>query len=461
MLPNIDLYFDLNEEEVKEVEEKYALLEPFLDDAVNPAQKRVYRQLVCQRLQISKRTLRRLIQRLKKEGLPALIRKKRSDAGKFRKFSQEVLDKALALLKENPYRGVPTLMRLLSANRELEGKMTTITASTLYFHLKKAGVDFQKKYIDAEPRTFHQFEADYPNQLWQGDARHGIFLPDPKNPKKRKRTYLFAWIDDFSRKVTYARYYWDEKLPRLEDCFRQAVLRWGLPEKLYCDNGSAYISSHFLFVTNDLDVRKIHHPAYSAWCKGKVESMMKRFKQGFQREAQLAGFKTLEELNSALFAWLDVEYHRKKHSTTGETPDDRYANNVNNHPPRRIENLEEFNSLFLWREQRSVTKYGRIPLQTNKYSVKGVAPGSKVEVRFNPFDLSEVQIFFKGRFIGLSKANVLNRVQVKAVPEERDRPEAEVSQASSDYFKKLREQHHGQKLEEADGIRFSDLNEKE
>jgi putative transposase len=262
------LYFDLNQEQVKQIQERYELLEPLLDECISPAQKRIYRKMVRSKLQVSDRTLRRLVQKLKTKGITALIRKKRSDTGVYRKFSKEILDRTLELLKENPYRSIPTLMRLLNADPKYQDKMGSITSSTLYYHLKQQGIDFQKKYIDPDPKTYHQFQAAYPNQLWQGDARDGIYLPDPKAPDKWKKTYLFAWVDDFSRKVTFARYYWDEKLPRMEDCFRQAVLRWGLPEKLYCDNGKVYLSSHFLFVVNDLQVKKIHHPAYAAWCKG-------------------------------------------------------------------------------------------------------------------------------------------------------------------------------------------------
>jgi len=116
-------------------------------------------------------------------------------------------------------------------------------------------------------------------------------------------TYLFAWMDDFSRKFMYARYYRDEKLPRMEDCFRQAVLRWGLPEKIYYDNGALFISNYFLFLVSDLEIKKIQHRAYAAWCKEKIENSMKTLKR-FQREA---GFRTIEELNNTLHAWIEVE----------------------------------------------------------------------------------------------------------------------------------------------------------
>ena len=50
--------------------------------------------------------------------------------------------------------------------------------------------------------------------LVQADARDGIWLDTPEG---RKKTYLFLWIDDFSRKILFGKYYFDEKLTALLD----------------------------------------------------------------------------------------------------------------------------------------------------------------------------------------------------------------------------------------------------
>jgi len=252
-------------------------------------------------------------------------------------------------------------------------------------------------------------------------------------------TFLFAWVDDFSRLIIYARYYWDEKLPRMEDSFRQGALCWGLPEKIYCDNGRVYLAKAFLAVVNDLQVRKIHHPPYQAWCKGKVEAVMRRIKQ-FQSEAQLANFQTIEELNSALQAWLHVEYHSKIHSATGQTPLERFQQSVLKHPPRRIADLEKFNSYFLYRENRKIDKYGQIKIQGNVYPLKGLPIGTQVEVRFDPFDLSVVFVHHEGRFFQKLNATIITSSVFQNLPAERP-ASVKVSKAAQDYFAKVRQQH--------------------
>lgn len=452
--------FDLTESQVNEIQEKYALLEPLLDDYLSPSQKREHRIRICQILQISNRTLRRYVEKIKKKGITSLARPIRSDSGTYRQFSEEILEKALVLLKQNPYRSIPMLMNLLKADPEFQEKAEKFSPSTLYYHLRKSGFNFKhRKDPEKNTKVYHLFEAAYPNQLWQGDARHGIFLPNPKDHKKMRKTYLFAWVDDFSRKIMYARYYWDEKLPRLEHCFKHAVLSWGIPKKLYCDNGKTYVSKKFLLLVSTLDIKKIHHPAYSAWCKGKVENVMKTIKR-FQGEAQLAGIKTLQELNTALFAWIDVEYNNRIHTTTGETPNNRFRNNLKPNLIKRIINLEEFQMMFLSRRTASVNKFGKIRFNNNVYPVKGLEPYTKVQLRYDPFDLSVVQVFHKEQFYCKLAASILSSKTMPNIPQESQKSDQEISKEAVNYFTKIREKHAENKKKYSDEISIASLLDK-
>ena len=263
--------------QLEQIQKKYELIEPLLDEYLSLDEKRRHAHMAREQLQISERTLRRYVQHLREEGPRRLARKKRSDSGKMRVFHPRILKRAEELLEQNPSRSIPMLMRLLQADAEVAELVKGISSSTLYHYLKKAGHRLRgaRGGSTSGGRTYRRFAAEYPNHLWQGDARHGIALPHRAKPGEKNMTYRFAWVDEFSRKILEARYYWDEKLPRMQDCFRRAVLRWGLPDRLYCDNGRVYISKHFLLLVSDLKIKKIHHPAYAAWCKGKIENVMK------------------------------------------------------------------------------------------------------------------------------------------------------------------------------------------
>ena len=237
------------------------------------------------------------------------------------------------------------------------------------------------------------------------------------NPKKKKKTYLFAWVDHYSRMILCAKYYWDEKLPRLEDSLKHMILRWGIPVRGYFDNGKVYISNNFTFQLSELGIKKIHHPPYKAWCKGCVELRMKNI-LSFQHEAELADFKTIDELNETLWAWIDVEYNAKKHKETGETPKDRFRNSINKQPPRRVKDLEWFNTLFLSRENRVIDKFKKISFNANEYKIEGLPIGEHIEIRYDPFNLKEIQVFHDEKYYRNLTAYKLTRKTFKNIPEE-------------------------------------------
>jgi hypothetical protein len=273
-------------------------------------------------------------------------------------------------------------------------------------------------------------------ELVQGDARDGIWLPKAPGSEQVRKTYLFAWVDDYSRRILHAEYFWDEKLPRMEKTFKTMVLRWGIPLKCYLDNGNVYIASHFAFILAQLRIKKIHHGPYKSWAKGKVEAVMKTIKRDFQAEAQRAGFKTLEELNSALWAWLDVEYNRRNHSSTGEPPAARFEKGLPD-THRRVKDLEWFENLFLLYVYRKVAKWGTIKFEGNQYYSKATA-GSTIEIRYNPFDLREVWRFENGKKVETLGLKKLVNPAVEKLPEERKEAERKVSAEASDYFASLR-----------------------
>jgi len=273
-------------------------------------------------------------------------------------------------------------------------------------------------------------------ELIQGDARDGIWLPDPHTHKMRK-TYLFLWIDDFSRRILSARYFWDEKLPRMEQTFKTMILRWGIPLKCYLDNGHVYVARQFAFILSRLGTKKIHHPPYQAWCKGKVEAVMKTLKNEFQAEAQRAGFHTLDELNSALWAWIDIEYNLRNHSSTGEPPAKRFVDALPaDH--RRIDDLAWFEALFLLRERRTVSKYGIVKLEGNQYH-SDAPHGTVVEVRYDPFDLRTIWRFEDGRSAETLLPHKIRHSHAQNLAEEASSTAAKVSASASAYFTALRQ----------------------
>lgn len=459
-MTNFNTIIGLDDQRKNKILEWYEDLYPLVHKCLQQSEARDLRTHLCEKWRMSPRTLRRHVSSAQRGGINSLFRKSRSDKGKLRKYDSRLTLGARDLLSEFSLLSTKDALDRLrhSENEGIRMRAKEISVSTLYQYLIKSGFDFSKRHT-GQKRRYHKFEAPHAHALWQGDAKDGIWLVDPADPIKKKKTYLFAWIDDFSRKIMHAKYYFDEQLPRLEDGFRHAVLRWGLPIKIYCDNGSVYVSKHFAFLAGELGITKIHHKPYHSWAKGKIEKW-NRLIDKFQQCASKAGLLTIDELNEALWDWLEVEYHSVVHSATGETPNNRFKKSIDAKPPRRVLDSDSFNDLFLMRDTRVVDKYGCIHLHKNEYRVPDTSTGCQVEVRFSQFDLQQVKIYLEGKFLTIATAKKITNERIK-LPEESKKPKSEVSREMTNYFSRLRKQHKNLRENElSENIQFSKLKEK-
>lgn len=431
------------------------LVESLADESLSLKVRKELRTEYRSRYSVSDRTIRNYIARYRQGGAPAFLTPRVREPSP-RVHDKELAQAILALVKEQPRRTVPRIRKLLAVDARFAHRVEKVSDRSIYRFLIEHGLSQKMRYalLTEDGRmSYHRFQAARPLDLVQGDARDGIWL-DTKDGKKK--TYLFVWVDDYSRKILSGRYYFDEKLPRMEDTFKRLVLRWGIPLKIYLDNGSVYIAKQFAWILGQLKTAKLHHKPYQAYCKGKVEALNKTIKNDFQGEAQLAGFKTLEELNSAFAAWIDLEYNVRIHSQTGQAPDKRFADAL---PPdiRRVSDIAWFEALFLMRVSRTVTKYGKIKLESNEYPVTSSPHGCVVEARYDPFDLSRVFIF-KDRVCveTTSVSKLVNRIAT-ALPEESKATSPEVSSHASAWFQALREQHLKSLTENPSPVSYSKL----
>jgi transposase InsO family protein len=274
---------------------------------------------------IAERTLRAWTARYGLHGFDGLKRMTPPTKGKYRAIPEPVLDQAEELRRELPTRSIRTILSLLRAQGiDTKG----ISRSTLNFHLNLRGAP-REKYA-SEKGTFQRFQKEHANDLWQADSSGGLWLPDPLNRAKPKLTKLISFVDDATRIVTHAQFYFDEQLPSLIDCFRKALLSRGKPGAIYCDNGPVYISKALARTCSQLGIELIHAQEFFPEGKGKIERHIGTVKAGFYQEAKHCGLTSLDELNTFFFAWLEQEYHSVEHSELKMTPFQRWQQDEQN-----------------------------------------------------------------------------------------------------------------------------------
>ena len=108
-----------------------------------------------------------------------------------------------------------------------------------------------------------------------------------------------------------------------------------------------------------------------------------------------SSIQTLDELNEAFTAWADYSYNRRYHSELNQSPLERWRASC-----ERIEYVEEeaLRLAFLWSEKRTPDKSGVFSLFGTRYQVGPELARKRIEVRFDPEQLDEVEVWYQGSF---------------------------------------------------------------
>ena len=362
------------------------------------------------RVRISRQTIDRWIRDWRAGGFDALVPSPRQCTPR---TPAEVLELAVALRRENPDRTAAAIQRILRTQLGWAPDERTLQRN---FHRLGLTGDTAGGSI---PAVFGRFEAEHPNALWTGDALHGIRI-------SLRKTYLFAFLDDHSRLLPGYRWGYAEDTVRLAAALRPALASRGVPNAVYVDRGSAFVDTWLLRACAKLGVRLIHSTPRRPEGRGKIERFFRTVREQFlveiTGEPDVVGrhhVTDLAELNRLFQAWVETQYHRTVHSETGHTPLVRWEagwDRLGGAPA--MPTPADLTEAFLWEEHRRVTKTATVSLHGNSYEVDASLVGRKVELVFDPFDLTRIEVRLAGAPMGLAVPHHIGRhSHPKARPE--------------------------------------------
>jgi len=347
------------------------------------------------RISVCPETLLRWARRYRQGGFEALLPKPRQDCGQSRAISPQLAELIERLKRENPHRAGTTLLRELALSSGSEA--SPISPATLYRFFKQRGLTTRQ--LLASPGR-KKFEAEFSNQVWQSDLLFGPYVQRPGGG--RRQAFLFAVLDDASRLIPHAQFYDNQGLDAFLDCLRHAVAGRGLPTKLYVDNGRVYRSQQLARLAASLGILITHSPPYQPEGRGKIERFFRTVREQFLANLDRKTCLTLEELNERLWIWIEQVYHRSQHASLATTPLARWQRDIDR--VRQLRPDTDLRRLFFYRLDRRVRRDSTFLLQKHFYEVPSHLAGETVEVRFDPLDLSQVEIYFQGQSQGWMRA---------------------------------------------------------
>jgi putative transposase len=441
---------------------RYTLILPLIRGEYPPGGKDRLRQQIASRpydipyssrRSVSTTTLARWERTYRERSFDGLKPSSRSDRGDCRAISPETLDRAEILKREQPLRSARSIIRILFLDTTNPIPESRIAPRTLRRQLSRRGATAAQLLAEQRPKPYRRFERSHFGDLWQGDAMHGPYLPDPADPDRQRQVFLFAFLDDHSRLVPHAQFYWNEQLPRMEDCFKRAILRYGRPLSVYVDQGSVYKAHQFNTICACLGIQRILGTPYYPEGRGKIERFFQFVQSDFLPELPHSSVTTLRQLNESLLAWIEVVYHPKLHAETGQTPLERFRQDPA--ASTRPVDPTELRQAFLHRDRRKVTKTSTFSFHNNRYRVPDYLRGQTVELHFDPFDLTQIEVWFNDAFLQLAEPDtILTTTHPDVTPDPLPPPAPD---SGLDYLALLRQERERLIQQQFDTIRFSQL----
>ncbi len=319
--------------------------------------------------------------------LESLLTTDRSDRGATRAMDEETCLSLLALRREFPR---VTIKDLISKMREANPE-AVLNHSGVYRLIRREGMMKQEGQKCEDRR---RYEAELANEIWQSDVLHG---PMVMAGEKMRKAYLIAFLDDHSRLVPHGEFYLSEGVECFMDALEKALMKRGLPRKLYTDNGAAFRSHHLEQVCASLGIALIHARPYKPQGKGKIERFFRTVREGF-----LSGFKgdSLCGLNEAFGLWLENAYHQRKHTSTAQTPHARFTSRLECLRVAPADLRDHFRQLA----RRRVAKDRTITLNGKIFEGPVCLIGKQVELLYHQKDDSRVEVRAGGRSYGFLPA---------------------------------------------------------
>ena len=337
----------------------------------------------------------------KKGGFNALQPATRCDLGKNRVLDETLANWLLEQVAQNPAIKFKVLYQLWKQ----QGRVLP-SLSVLYRFLRRQGYD--RKSLRAgrlETGPTKAFEAPGVNDLWMVD-----FSPGPSLSVEGKglTTHLCVLIDDHSRLIPFAGYYAHANTESFHHALKEAILRRGLPRKLYTDQGQPFVNGHSRLVCAKLGLRLLHCKPYHSWSKGKIERVIQTVQQGFESTLRLSGnqAKSLADLNTKLSLWVQSIYHQRPHSSTEQSPEYRYQQGAKT--LRHLEPGIDIDPLFYVHLERTVRKNGTVRLDGQLFEVPLSLRALKIQLRLDPFRRARIEVWHQNKFMGLAKKAPLN-----------------------------------------------------
>jgi transposase InsO family protein len=321
---------------------------------------------LCRRYGISPQTGYKWIDRFKVSGPAGLEERSRRPNRSPRRCDSSLEKKILMLRDAHPKWGARKLRKRLM----MLGTLSVPSPSTITTVLKRHGR------LNPEPdpahRAFRRFEHDAPNRLWQMDFKGHFAIGDG-------RCHPLTLLDDHSRFAIGLLACSDEQAKTVQDALTGLFRRYGLPERILCDNGPPWGHPETRYTALGVWLLKVGvGMSHGRPCHPQTQGKDERFHRTLKAEViQGRLFHGLDGCQRQFDQWREVYNHERPHESLGlEVPASRYRPSERAFP-EILPQWEYGTSDTV----RKVQTDGSISFRGSEYDVGQAFRGERVAVR--------------------------------------------------------------------------------
>jgi len=345
----------------------------------------------------SEKTIQSWLSSYMRGGIDALINANRKDKGQSRKINDALAEKIIEERRQNPSVPITVLYEKLLSDGVI--KPGEISRPTVYRFVEDMALRGELQEVTDEKES-RRFSHEHAGDLAQIDVLYG---PRVRENGKWKPTYLHMVLDDCSRYPLHSEFYLSQSFEAHRHCFKEAVLKFGVPRIAYTDNAQIYRSQQFEYICASIGCTLLHSQPFVPQGRGKVERLFRTVRMRFLNGIGKDFDGSLEQLNVRYRKWLADDYLHKTHSSLGGlSPHETLMSQADKlRLPSDRHTIEE---AFMLRVSRKIGHDATTQLNNVLYETDAVFSGKRMELRYEPDWIGDASkkllIYHDGKAVG-------------------------------------------------------------
>lgn len=352
-------------------------------------------------VQYSYKTLEKWKSLYLRGGLDALMPTTRSDKGISRALNDEAINELYRVKQEHPRMNATQIHEYLIRESFLSA---SVSVDSVQRFVKNNDL---KSARDPNLRDRKAYEEDEFGKIWQADT---CYLPYITEDGKTRRVYCIMIIDDHSRLLVGGELFYNDNAYNFQKVLKQAVSTYGIPDKLYVDNGCSYSNEQLSMICVSLGILLLHTKIRDGASKGKVERHFRTLKERWLYTLDISKITSLALFNEMLKEYMR-SYNTTFHRGIDAAPMERFQNSKDH--PKRPKSREWLDDCFYNRITRKVRKDSTITIDNICYDVPMQFISAKVDIRFLPDDMDSAYILTDNTKFPIRRTNRNENAHVK------------------------------------------------